>query len=107
MLFVCLDILTEFHSAMGVEINLSIEDKLCWALSGRHAPSEGKHISPEDLCMYKFNDNDWRHQFEWHDGVLGSDSVFDGAIVALNFRNVFVTRYNIYNGPEIGNVPSK
>ena len=106
MLFMCLDILPEFHPAMSIKIDFSIKNDLRWILSSRNAVLDDKHIAPEELRVDQFHNEDWGNICNWKDIVLGSDLFLDSTVVSFNFGHMFISGHNIDNGTKVGNVAS-
>ena len=80
----CLYVLTEFHRAMSVEVQFTIEYDFRWALCLGDATLQGQHVAPEHGYVYYFYGYDREQVIKRDCVVIATNSVFDGAVVSLN-----------------------
>ena len=72
----------------------------------RYSSGEWEHVLPENLGINQLDNEDRGNMFEWKNIVGGLDSLFDGAIITLDLRDMFVTGDHIDYDTESGEVSS-
>ena len=95
MVFVCLQVLTEFHLAVSVEVQLVVEYGLRWALRLGDATLQGKHVASEHGCVYHFYYYDRRQVVKRYYVVIVANPVLDGTVVSLNLWDMLVSRCDV------------
>ena len=104
MLLVCLNVLPEGDLAVGIEVQLPVEDELRGALGTGDSSFEWKHVAPEDGPIDQLDNHHWRKVWEWKNSVLGAHPFLDGTVETLNVWDMLVTSADAEDGAKVGDV---
>ena len=91
MFFVHFYILTKFHLAVSVEVQLAVECDFRWALRFGDATLQREHAASEHGCIYYLFFYDRRQVVKQDYIVLATNPVLDGRVISLNLWDVLIS----------------